>query len=159
MADDEIVDDVDEEVEDDDINEEEFDADAEDDDGEFEDSNDEKDGDYSDEDDDDDDDDDDSGANSRSESKEDEDDDDDLVNEDDVEADLDTILKDRMVTVEDDEEEEGETPVIVDNSAEAVDGVQPKRSDEKVCPSCFLLVRSGAPTCPVGDDDCPIISG
>lgn len=156
MADDEIVDDVDEEVEDDDINEEEFDADAEDDDGEFEDSNDEKDGDYSDEDDDDDDD---SGANSRSESKEDEDDDDDLVNEDDVEADLDTILKDRMVTVQDDEEEEGETPVIVDNSAEAVDGVQPKRSDEKVCPSCFLLVRSGAPTCPVGDDDCPIISG
>ncbi|MCH1489372.1 MAG: hypothetical protein L7T83_03030 [Ilumatobacteraceae bacterium] len=155
MADDEIVDHVDEEVEDD-INEEEFDADAEDDDGEFEDSNDEKDGDYSD---DDDDDDDDSGANSRSESKEDEDDDDDLVNEDDVEADLDTILKDRMVTVEDDEEEEGETPVIVDNSAEAVDGVQPKRSDEKVCPSCFLLVRSGAPTCPVGDDDCPIISG
>lgn len=156
MADDEIVEDVDEEVEDDDINEEEFDADAEVDDGELEDSNDEKDGDYSDEDDDDDDD---SGAKSRSESKEDEDDDDDLVNEDDVEADLDTILKDRMVTVEDDEEEEGETPVIVDNSAEAVDGVQPKRSDEKVCPSCFLLVRSGAPTCPVGDDDCPIISG
>ena len=35
MADDEIVEDVDEEVEDDDINEEEFDADAEDDDGEF----------------------------------------------------------------------------------------------------------------------------
>ena len=64
-----------------------------------------------------------------------------------------------MVTVEDDEEEEEETPVIADNSAEAVDGVQPKRSDEKVCPSCFLLVRSGAPTCPVGDDDCPIISG
>lgn len=155
MADDEIVDDVDEEVEDGDINEEEFDADAEGDDGEFEDSDDDEDGDYSDEDDDDDDD---SSANGR-QAKEDEDDDDDLVNEDDVEADLDTILKDRMVTVEDDEEEEEETPVVVDNSAETVDGVQPKRSDEKVCPSCFLLVRSGAPTCPVGDDDCPIISG
>lgn len=156
MADDEIVDDVDEEVEDDDINDEEFDADAEDDDGEFEDSDDDEDGDYSD---DADDDDDDSSAKGRRQSKEDEDDDDDLVNEDDVEADLDTILKDRMVTVEDNEEEEEGTPVVVDNSAEAVDGVQPKRSDEKVCPSCFLLVRSGAPTCPVGDDDCPIISG
>ena len=156
MADDEIVDDVDEEVEDDDINDEEFDADAEDDDGEFEDSDDEI---VDDVEDDDDDDEDDSSANGRRQSKEDEDDDDDLVNEDDVEADLDTILKDRMVTVEDGEEEEEETPVLVDNSAEAVDGVQPKRSDEKVCPSCFLLVKSGAPTCPVGDDDCPIISG
>ncbi|MGA0270360.1 MAG: hypothetical protein ACO3ME_08705, partial [Ilumatobacteraceae bacterium] len=140
-------------------NDEEFDGDAEDEDGEFEDSDDDEDGDYSDDNEDDDDDEDDSSANGRRQSKEDEDDDDDLVNEDDVEADLDTILKDRMVTVEDDEEEEEETPVLVDNSAEAVDGVQPKRSDEKVCPSCFLLVRSGAPTCPVGDDDCPIISG
>ena len=155
MADDEIVDAVDEEVEDDDINEEEFDADAEDEDSEFEDSDEVE----AEVEADDDDDDDDSSANSRRQSKDDEDDDDDLVNEDDVEADLDTILKDRMVTVEDNEDEEEETPVVVDNSAEAVEGVQPKRSDEKVCPSCFLLVRSGAPTCPVGDDDCPIISG
>ena len=64
-----------------------------------------------------------------------------------------------MVTVEEDEEDEDEAPVLVENPAEAVDGVQPKRSDEKVCSSCFLLVRSGAPTCPIGDDDCPIISG
>ena len=104
-------------------------------------------------------DDDDSTTKSRRQSKEDDDDEDDLVNEDDVEADLDTILKDRMVTVEEDDEDEEDTPLVVDSNAEAVDGVQPKRSDEKVCPSCFLLVRSGAPTCPVGDDDCPIISG
>jgi hypothetical protein len=132
MADDEIVDHIDEEVEDDAINEEEFDADSEEEDGEFEDSDDE----------DDDDDDDDSTADSRRQSKDDEDDDDDLVNEDDVEADLDTILKDRMVTVEDNKEEEEGTPVVVDNSAELSDGVQPKRSDEQVCPSCFLIVRS-----------------
>ena len=38
------------------------------------------------------------------------------------------------------------------------DRLQPKRADEQLCPSCFLLVRASAPACPVGDDDCPIFS-
>lgn len=83
---------------------------------------------------------------------EDEDEDDELLAPDDVEADLDTILKDRLVATdeEDDEEEEPE------ERGETSDRLQPKRADEQLCPSCFLLVRQSAPGCPVGDDDCPL---
>ncbi len=84
-----------------------------------------------------------------------EDEDDDLLSPDDVEADLDRILKDRMVTVEDEDEDEEVEP---DERGEGADRIQPKRPDEQLCPSCFLLVRASAPACPVGDDDCPIFS-
>lgn len=66
------------------------------------------------------------------------DEDEDLVDPDDVEADLDTILKDRLVTAEeeaDDEEEE----VEVDDRGDPVDRIQPRRPGEFVCQSCFLL--------------------
>ena len=69
---------------------------------------------------------------------EEEDEDEDLVDPDDVEADLDTILKDRLVTAEeeaDDEEEE----VEVDDRGDPVDRIQPKRPGEFVCQSCFLV--------------------
>ena len=85
-----------------------------------------------------------------------EDDDDDIIAPDDVEADLDTILKDRLVAADDeggeDEEEEPE------DRSETGDRLQPKRADEQLCPSCFLLVRNSAPICPVGDDECPLFS-
>ncbi len=84
---------------------------------------------------------------------EEEDEDDELLSPDDVEADLDRILKDRLVTAEDDEDEEDEEP---DDRGEGGDRLQPKRADEQLCPNCFLLVRATAPGCPVGDDDCPI---
>jgi len=83
-----------------------------------------------------------------------EDDDDDMLAPDDVEADLDTILKDRLVAAEDGEEEDEEP----EDRSETVDRLQPKRSDEQLCPSCFLLVRQNAPICPVGDDECPLFS-
>ncbi len=89
---------------------------------------------------------------------EDDDDDDDMLTPDDVEADLDTILKDRLVSAEeaageDDEEEEPE------DRSEPGDRLQPKRPDEQLCSNCFLLVRNSAPACPVGaDDDCPIFA-
>ena len=87
--------------------------------------------------------------------EEEEDDDDDLLTPDDVEADLDRILKDRMVAAEDEEDDdEEESPV--DDRGEAIDGLQPKRADEMLCSSCFLLVRPNAPGCPVEDDNCPI---
>ena len=35
-------------------------------------------------------------------------------------------------------------------------GLEPKRADEILCTSCFLLVRPNAPGCPVEDDACPI---
>ena len=72
---------------------------------------------------------------------------------DDVEADLDTILKDRMVATDDEDENEEEGP---EERGETADRIQPKRADEELCPACFLLVRQGAPVCPVGDDDCPL---
>jgi hypothetical protein len=84
---------------------------------------------------------------------EDEDEDDDMLAPDDVEADLDTILKDRLVAVEDETNEDEEEP---EERGEAADRLQPKRADEQLCPNCFLLVRQTAPMCPVGDDDCPL---
>lgn len=88
---------------------------------------------------------------------EDEDEDEDLLAPDDVEADLDTILKDRLVSAEeagDEEEEEVET----DDRGNEGDRLQPKRPDEQLCSTCFLLVRRNAPNCPVGDDSCPLFS-
>ena len=90
-------------------------------------------------------------------SSEDDDDDDDLITPDDVEADLDTILKDRLVSEEaaagEDEDDEPE------DRSDPGDRLQPKRADEQLCSNCFLLVRNSAPACPVGaDDDCPIFA-
>ncbi len=93
-----------------------------------------------------------SGPVRRAAAGEEEDDDDELLAPDDVEADLDTILKDRMVAAEDEDENENEP----EDRAEGGDRLQPKRADERLCPRCFLLVRKGAPACPVGDDDCPL---
>ena len=76
---------------------------------------------------------------------------------DDVEADLDRILKDRMVTSEEDTDEEDEE-VEPDERGDTADRLQPKRADEQLCPSCFLLVRASAPGCPVGDDTCPVFT-
>ncbi|MBI4884227.1 MAG: hypothetical protein HY826_09255 [Actinobacteria bacterium] len=89
----------------------------------------------------------------RSVTTDDEDDDDETPAPDDVEADLDTILKDRLVATDDEDEGEEEGP---EERGESADRIQPKRADEKLCPACFLLVRQGAPVCPVGDDECPL---
>lgn len=85
---------------------------------------------------------------------EDDEDDDDMLAPDDVEADLDTILKDRLAS--EDAAEEDEEEVEVEERGSSDDALQPKRADEVMCSSCFLLVRKGAPVCPVGDDACPI---
>ena len=87
---------------------------------------------------------------------EDEDDDDDMVAPDDVEADLDTILKDRLVATDDDGgNEDDEEP---EERGDTADRLQPKRADEQLCSKCFLLVRQNMPVCPVGDDDCPLFA-
>jgi hypothetical protein len=72
------------------------------------------------------------------EAAEEEDDDEDLVEPDDVEAALDTILKDRLVAVEEDADEEDEE-VEVDDRGDPVDRILPKRPGEFVCQSCFLV--------------------
>lgn len=71
-----------------------------------------------------------------------EDDDDDIVDPDDVEADLDTILKDRLVTSEEEPDEDDEE-VEVDDRGDPVDRIQPKRPGEFVCQSCFLVKHPG----------------
>jgi len=68
---------------------------------------------------------------------EEDDDDEDLVDPDDVEADLDTILKDRLVAADDEAEDDDE--VEVDDRGDPVDRIQPKRPGEFVCQSCFLV--------------------
>jgi len=84
----------------------------------------------------------------------DDDDDDDMVAPDDVEEDLSKILKDRLAS-EDLPAEEDEVPESEERST-GDDELQPKRADELLCNSCFLLVRKNAPMCPIGDDACPV---
>ena len=88
---------------------------------------------------------------------EDEDEDDDLLAPDDVEADLDTILKDRLVTAEENQDEDDEQEPD-DPRTDPGDRLQPKRPDEIQCSTCYLLVRTKAPGCPMGDDNCPIFT-
>ena len=59
---------------------------------------------------------------------------------DDVEADLDTILKDRIAAADDDDEDE-ERGGAAGPTADAPDGVVPKRANEFMCLACFLLVN------------------
>lgn len=84
----------------------------------------------------------------------DDDDEDDLVAPDDVEEDLAEILQDRLANEEPPAEEDEATEW--EDRTTADDSLQPKRADEILCSSCFLLVRKGAPNCPVGDDSCPV---
>ena len=88
-------------------------------------------------------------------------DDDEDLDPDDVEADLDTILKDRIASGDgDDEEDEDEAPV---SDSELVEGVVQKREGEFTCMGCFMIVhprqfgRRSRLTCPTGDEDCPSI--
>lgn len=91
-------------------------------------------------------------------SSDDEDDDNDLRTEDDVEADLDAILRQKLVAADDTAPEEDEDDVVVDDRTDGFERLQPKRPDEDQCPQCFLLVRKSAPGCPVEDDACPLFA-
>lgn len=61
----------------------------------------------------------------------------DLETVDDVEADLDTILKDRLATYDEDEEDEEEPAPSSDEG-----DIPQRREFEFACPSCFLLVNA-----------------
>lgn len=88
------------------------------------------------------------------------DEDDDEADPDDVEADLDSILKDKMTAADDDDDEEEDVP---DTPAEAGQRVAAKGVDEFTCNTCFLIVhprqfgRAGNLSCPEGYDPCPSI--
>jgi hypothetical protein len=68
-----------------------------------------------------------------------EEDDEEIVDPDDVEADLDTILKDRLVAADDEQPDDEDEESEVDDRGDPVDRIAPKRPDEFVCRSCFLL--------------------
>jgi Domain of unknown function (DUF4193) len=57
--------------------------------------------------------------------------------DEDVEASLDTILKERLVVEEPEDDED--TPEPEDRSADGVERVLPKQPGEFVCRSCFLV--------------------
>jgi len=73
------------------------------------------------------------------------DDDEDTPDPDDVEADLDTILKDRIAAGDDEEEEEEEekpgrvTKGTDDDGTDGGSRVAPRKAGEFVCSSCFLV--------------------
>ena len=68
-----------------------------------------------------------------------EDEDEELVDPDDVEADLDTILKDRIASGDDEGDEEDEEEIAPEPGTDGADRVVPRRADEFVCESCFLV--------------------
>jgi len=72
--------------------------------------------------------------------EDDDEDDDDEVDPDEVEAGLDVILKDRLVVEDEEEVEEEEgAPPDPEDRAEGSTKVVPKRPEEFVCESCFLV--------------------
>jgi len=95
--------------------------------------------------------------------REDEEDEEEDLNPDDVEADLDAILKDRIAAADDDEEDDEEVVPEPRAPADIAEGVTPKKANEFMCTGCFLLVNRGqfgAPGsmhCPVGEAECPAI--
>ena len=91
-------------------------------------------------DDNDDDDDDESGPAPTPDSNEDDDDDDPA----DVEADLDAILKDRIASGEDEDDETGESAAPKKETAVQgdEDSIEARRQGEVTCPSCFLIIES-----------------
>lgn len=90
----------------------------------------------------------------KSKTADDEDDEDDLHAEDDVEADLSSILQEKLASPQETAPEEEE--VVGDDRTDGVERLQPRRPDETQCKHCFLLVRQNAPGCPVEDDVCPL---
>ncbi|MFM8015648.1 MAG: hypothetical protein ACKPCO_06170 [Actinomycetota bacterium] len=74
---------------------------------------------------------------------------------DDEEADLATILQEKLRSGEDLPEDEVEV-IDTDDVTDGTPLLQPRRPDEEHCQQCFLLVRKSAPKCPVDHDLCPM---
>jgi hypothetical protein len=80
------------------------------------------------------------GDNRKARGDDEDDDEDDDDEDDDVEADLDTILKDRIAAPPDEAEDEDEVvQVETDDRTDGTGKIQPRKPDEFVCQSCFLV--------------------
>jgi hypothetical protein len=75
----------------------------------------------------------------RAADEEEEEDDDEVVDPDDVEADLDAILKDRIAAQPEDEDDDEDEAPEPDDRGDGTGRIQPKKADEFVCQSCFLV--------------------
>ncbi len=90
----------------------------------------------------------------------DDDDDEEEQDPDDIEADLEAILRDRMAAMDEDDDEDSDEAGL---GAE-LDVPPGPRNDEFVCASCFLLVNRSQfgsakdPRCPMGEPECPSIA-
>ena len=86
---------------------------------------------------------------------------DDEVDPDNLEADLNTILRDRLVAGDDIEDDEETGAVEAGQPAELLGSVTSRRDDEWLCEGCFLLVSKSQlgslrePRCPSGEEICP----
>jgi hypothetical protein len=84
------------------------------------------------------------------------DDENEMATVDDEEADLATILQEKLRSGDDlPPDEEGES-MEGDDVTDGTPLLQPRRPDEEHCQQCFLLVRKSAPKCPVDHDLCPL---
>jgi hypothetical protein len=74
---------------------------------------------------------------------------------DDEEADLATILAEKLRSSDELAPDDEVAVVDVDDPTDGTPLLQPRRPDEDHCQQCFLLVRKSAPKCPVDHDLCP----
>ncbi|MFZ9869383.1 MAG: hypothetical protein ACO3EV_06510 [Ilumatobacteraceae bacterium] len=74
---------------------------------------------------------------------------------DDEEADLATILAEKLRSSDELAPDDEIVVVDADDSTDGTPLLQPRRPDEDHCQQCFLLVRKSAPKCPVDHDLCP----
>jgi len=85
----------------------------------------------------------------------------DEVDPDNLEADLNTILRDRIAAADDVEDDEEAGEAETGQPAELLGSVTPRRDDEWLCEGCFLLVSASQlgsrtePRCPSGEEICP----
>lgn len=86
---------------------------------------------------------------------------DDEVDPDNLEADLNTILRDRIAAGDDVQDDDEVSEVETGQPAEMLGSVTPRRDDEWLCEGCFLLVSKSQlgsrnePRCPSGEEICP----
>ena len=75
---------------------------------------------------------------------------------DDEEADLATILADKLRSNDQLSPDDETAPVDIEDATDGTPLLHPRRPDEEHCQQCFLLVRKSAPKCPVDHDLCPL---
>ena len=87
--------------------------------------------------------------------------DEDEVDADNLEDDLNTILRDRIAAGDDLADEDDANETDTGQPAEMLGSVTPRRYDEWLCEGCFLLISKSQlgsrkdPRCPSGEEICP----